>query len=273
MNTLDREVRQASLKADLALFFGATFAFSWLLWGAALLTGGTLDEPVPYTLFVVGAFGPTIVAATLWLIGRRRRSGRNPIDTAHRWLLPAVLLGAVPAVTAAVLTGSIDLAATGRLVAAMGGSLAVVGFTLVTGPLSEEFGWRGYAQPRLRRMLPPAMTALLLGLAWGMWHLPLFLLRGTSQSELGLLSWRGLLFFVTFVPLSYTIWTVTERLQGGVAAAVLVHAASNGADGLFPAPSTAGAVIATATTAAIAIILYALLRTRSSAASHAAPST
>jgi hypothetical protein len=67
-----------------------------------------------------------------------------------------------------------------------------------------------------------------------MWHLPLFLLAGTSQFELGLVSWQGLLFFVTFVPVSYTIWTMSERLRGGVAAAVVVHAAGNAADGSSP---------------------------------------
>jgi len=195
------------------------------MWAMALAAGGRIDQTTPYVLFVVGAFGPTLVAAALWLAGRRRPRGRRPFRHVHRWLPAALLLGAAPALTAALLTGSFDLQAAGQQVSALGGPLAVVGFALFTGPLSEEFGWRGYAQPRLRRTLSPYATSLVLGLAWGLWHLPLFLLAGTSQSELGLFSWQALLFFVGWVPVSYTIWTVSERLRGGVAAAV------NAADG------------------------------------------
>jgi hypothetical protein len=51
---------------------------------------------------------------------------------------------------------------------------------------------------------------------------------------------------------------VSERLRGGVAGAGVVHAAGNAADGLFPAASTAGALIATAIATGIALTLAAL---------------
>jgi hypothetical protein len=90
-------------RSALGLFFGGTFGLSWLLWGAALLAGGRLDLPLPYVLFVVGAFGPTLVAAALWLAGRRRARGPQPFRGTHRWLPPALVLGAAPALVAALL--------------------------------------------------------------------------------------------------------------------------------------------------------------------------
>jgi membrane protease YdiL (CAAX protease family) len=102
-------------------------------------------------------------------------------------------------------------------------------------------------------------TAVVLGVVWAVWHAPLFLLTGTSQAETGLISVQALLFFVTFVPLSYLIWVVSERLRGGVAAAVAAHAASNGAAGLFPASSTVAALVTTAVTTAIAVALHLLV--------------
>jgi membrane protease YdiL (CAAX protease family) len=140
----------------------------------------------------------------------------------------------------------------------MGGPLAVLGFVLLAGPLAEEFGWRGYAQPRLRRTLAPMPAAVLLGLVWGLWHLPLFLLTGTSQADVGLVSGQAVLFLVTCVALSGTILVASERLRGGVAAAVVVHAAFNGAGGLFPASSAAAAVASAAVAVAIALVLLAL---------------
>jgi membrane protease YdiL (CAAX protease family) len=246
-------------RTDLLLFLTGTFAMSWLLWGAALLAGGDIGQPLPGLLFVVGTFGPTAVALLLWCAGRRRPRGPNPFRVAGRWLPPALLLGAAPALVAAVVDGTLDLAAAGERAATIGGPLVVIGFVLLAGPLSEEFGWRGYAQPRLRRTLSPVGTAVLLGVVWAAWHVPLFLLTGTTQAETGLDSWEALFFFAAFVPMSYTIWVVSERLRGGVAAAVAVHAASNGAAGLFPTSSTAGALVATAVTTVIALALHVLV--------------
>jgi uncharacterized protein len=246
-------------RTDLLLFFTGTFAVSWLLWGAALLAGGDIGLPLPGLLFVVGAFGPTAVALLLWCAGRRRPRGPNPFRVAGRWLLPALLLGAAPALVAAVVDGTLDLAVAADRAATIGGPLMVIGFVLVAGPLSEEFGWRGYAQPRLRRTLPPVRTAVLLGLVWAAWHVPLFLLAGTTQAEIGLDSWETLFFFAAFLPMSYTIWVTSERLSGGVAAAVAVHFASNGAAGLFPTSSTVGALVDTAVATAIALALHVLV--------------
>jgi membrane protease YdiL (CAAX protease family) len=47
-------------------------------------------------------------------------------------------------------------------------------FWLVTGPLGEEFGWRGYLLPRLLQRYSPLKSALVLGVIWGVWHFPLY---------------------------------------------------------------------------------------------------
>ena len=52
----------------------------------------------------------------------------------------------------------------------------------IKGPI-EEFGWRGLALPLLQaEVLLPCWAELILGTAWGFWHLPAFLLSGTQQS-------------------------------------------------------------------------------------------
>ncbi|MCK7511306.1 MAG: CPBP family intramembrane metalloprotease [Desulfobacterales bacterium] len=54
-------------------------------------------------------------------------------------------------------------------------------FMAIKGPV-EEFGWRGFALPLLQRKMAPIWAGLLLGIIWGFWHLPAFLLSGTPQS-------------------------------------------------------------------------------------------
>jgi membrane protease YdiL (CAAX protease family) len=56
---------------------------------------------------------------------------------------------------------------------------------LILGPLSEEIGWRGYALERLQTHWNALTSSLIVGLVWGLWHLPLFMMLGTSFHELG----------------------------------------------------------------------------------------
>jgi membrane protease YdiL (CAAX protease family) len=42
------------------------------------------------------------------------------------------------------------------------------------GPVGEEFGWRGFAFPKLQAKYGPLVASLLIGAIWGFWHLPTF---------------------------------------------------------------------------------------------------
>ena len=231
----------------LATFFTMTFGISWGAWGLAYLAGADLTQSLVLTLFMLGGSGPTLAALVLRIAGRRSprlAEGRRLL----LWAPAALVLGALPAVAAAYLVPLLGTPGVGgsevtAALAAGGGPLLFVLSTLVTGPLSEEFGWRGFAQPRLRRRFSPLATSAVLGSVWGAWHLPLFFLQGTWHESVGLASPEALLILLGAIPLSAAAWFVSERLRGGVPAAVLIHAAGNGAMALFPPVTfTAGLV-------------------------------
>ncbi len=56
----------------------------------------------------------------------------------------------------------------------------------VYGPVGEELGWRGYAQSRLVDRFRPVGVSLVIGAAWGLWHLPDFFADEGNLAQLGL---------------------------------------------------------------------------------------
>jgi len=85
------------------------------------------------------------------------------------------------------------------------------------GPI-EEFGWRGFALPIFQRMLSPFWAALCIGIIWGIWHLPAFLLSGTEQS-----SWSILPFLFGTIMISIIISALYNDTKGSILLAALMH--------------------------------------------------
>jgi membrane protease YdiL (CAAX protease family) len=91
---------------------------------------------------------------------------------------------------------------------------------LLTSPLGEEPGWRGYALPKLQRMIGPFWATMLLGAVWAMWHLPLFLVKGWTSASVPV-------FLMILVGWSIIITCVFNWAGGSVIVAVLAHSAGN----------------------------------------------
>lgn len=90
-------------------------------------------------------------------------------------------------------------------------------FTAIKGPV-EEIGWRGLALPLLQRKLAPLWAGLVLGIIWGFWHLPAFLLSGTPQS-----AWSFTPFFLGSVAVSVIVTPMFNAARGSILLAALFH--------------------------------------------------
>ena len=99
--------------------------------------------------------------------------------------------------------------------------LAAMAFMFVLGPM-EEFGWRGLALPLLQRRFTPIWAGMILGLIWGIWHLPAFLLSGTPQS-----GWGFMPFLIGSVCLSVVLTPMFNASRGSILLAVLYHFQAN----------------------------------------------
>lgn len=47
---------------------------------------------------------------------------------------------------------------------------------------AEELGWRGILQPKLERIITYFPSILVVGIIWSLWHLPLWFMKGSTQS-------------------------------------------------------------------------------------------
>jgi len=90
-------------------------------------------------------------------------------------------------------------------------------FAAIKGPV-EEFGWRGLALPLLQRKFAPIWAGLILGVIWGFWHLPAFLLSETPQS-----AWSFTPFFVGSVSLSVIVTSLFNKSRGSILLPALFH--------------------------------------------------
>ena len=86
--------------------------------------------------------------------------------------------------------------------------------------LGEELGWRGFALPRMQARHPALTASLLLGVLWGLWHLPLEIAQGLPLIAAGLV---GFVFFLLHIIAYALLFTWVYNTQGSLFLMVLFH--------------------------------------------------
>jgi membrane protease YdiL (CAAX protease family) len=86
----------------------------------------------------------------------------------------------------------------------------------------EELGWRGYALPELQKKFSPIGASILLGLFWGVWHLPYFFMEGSAQENIPL--WFFIISTIGYAIIYTFIFNGTNESAW---MASLFHAANN----------------------------------------------
>jgi uncharacterized protein len=148
-----------------------------------------------------------------------------------QWWAFALLFMIIPAVAALYLFHlfggpPVDWSGLGPLYSVVPSMIILIIFA----GLGEEFGWRGFALPRLQARYNALVSSLIIGALWAMWHIPLYFIKGTSQydwqMEGGLLpTLLGYSAFVIAWSIQYT-W-VFNNTKGSVLLAAVVHGAGN----------------------------------------------
>lgn len=91
---------------------------------------------------------------------------------------------------------------------------------LILGPISEEFGWRGFLQKRVNNKFPPLLGSLVIGITWSVWHLPLFYMPGTSQHDFNM---PFMPFMISVISSSFIYTYLYIKSHGSLFSAILLH--------------------------------------------------
>jgi membrane protease YdiL (CAAX protease family) len=225
-------VKSTETVKEAFVFLGLTLTLSWFVfWGPlALFKIPTIsfvsDIKGPawaIALFLVGGFVPSLLAIFLtWKkegTAGLRHLGRRiaQVNIGWRWYLAAVLVVILATMGQLVIISLMGQAFDMTLFVAQLGSFLPL---LIIGPLSEEIGWRGYALGRLQTRWNALTSSLIVGLVWALWHLPLFMMVGASQHELGI-PFMPLLIELTASSILYT-WLYNNTKQS-IWSAILLH--------------------------------------------------
>jgi membrane protease YdiL (CAAX protease family) len=112
--------------------------------------------------------------------------------------------------------------------------IVVTFFTILLtgGPLQEEYGWRGYALPRLQGRFNALVSSIILGVLWSLWHLPYFYIGSESGYQY---LWGHML---SAVIISIIMTWLYNNTGGSILVALLSHNLFNVSNIIFPALET-----------------------------------
>jgi membrane protease YdiL (CAAX protease family) len=175
---------------------------------------------------------PAIAALVTTLIRQRNIRGLGWAPGKFKYLVLGYLL---PIVYAAIAYGFVWVsglgAYDGTAAAERGGLASFLASALTVGvlqaallALGEEIGWRGLLVPQMARITTLNRTALITGLIWGLWHVPLILF---GDYNAGTPWWYALLCFTVLIVGMNFAFTWLRLASGSIWPTVVVHASHN----------------------------------------------
>jgi membrane protease YdiL (CAAX protease family) len=229
-------------KHSVFVFLLIAYGFSWLFWVPEALIAQNVwvaPESVKNILSLnLGAWGPLISAVVTTFIypkgaGVKELLKRGLMVRLGKWWW--VVLFTFPVLIGGSLALSILFGSPATEFAALAQPIqlpfALVYIFFLGGPLQEEFGWRGYAFEYLRNKYSALSAAILAGLMWGLWHLPLFFVP-RAEAYYNRPLW-GLL--LTTVLAGIILAWFYANTKGSIFAAMLGHTMFNWSNWVFPA--------------------------------------
>jgi uncharacterized protein len=223
---MNNNIKQSLIFA--AMVIGLSYLVFWgpivfLNLRTANLVEGKIYNPVAFIVFVLGGFVPSILGIVLTLIYEGKKGLKALLASAINIKIGypslVIIIGYV------LLLSILQIA----LYTFLGGKFDYSQFLkqlptifplIILGPLSEEFGWRGFLQKRLSKEYSVIWASIIIGIVWSMWHLPLFYMSGTSQHEFSI---PFIPFLVSVTSSAFIYSYVYAKSKESLFSAILLH--------------------------------------------------
>ena len=219
-------------RRSLLAYFILSYGLFWLflaLCAVVLLSLGFEPAALPswlsQLLTILGSWTPTVAAVIVTgMLGGREAIQRllKRLVQFHlpvRWYLAALIPWGLAFVGAGIyrLSGG---AASGGVSLSSGFWGGLFFFNLLSGPMGEEAGWRGFALPRLLEKYSALSASVILGIAWDFWHLPLWVIGGSTLQYC-------LFFSIGIISLSVVMTWIFRKTPNSLVPMAIIHFSYN----------------------------------------------
>jgi membrane protease YdiL (CAAX protease family) len=217
-------------KHPLIVFFLLAYGLTWMVQIPATIFPGW-----PELLTFLGAFGPVVAAFIVVGFITGKDGVQQLINPIKKWRVGIqwyfiVLFGPTLMMASSIYLYRLLGRESGTPVSISMSSMVVEHFLALfiifiyqaISVWGEEVGWRGFALPSLQIQFHPIPASVILGVLWGLWHLPLFWIEGSAQQSM------SVQFFV-LATVGYSIiytW-IYNGTRGSLLMMCLLHAANN----------------------------------------------
>ena len=220
------------------IFLSMTFIWSWSFWliGLNHLTEGITEEAIGKFLifFFAGIYGPSVSALLTTILFGGITGILTLLKKLFIWKVPLknyLFIILLPLFFVLIGIGLYSL-----FIGDIGSfdSMAFLSIPTIlwagfyAGPLGEELGWRGFLLPEFQKRFSNLKSAILIGVIWFVWHIPLFwapfgtLVSGEAISALPVIA-----YFIMLNCLSIIITWLVLNSKGSVLIAILFHLSIN----------------------------------------------
>lgn len=223
----------------LIIFFAITLLWTWSCGILAYLFRDNLS--LVNVFFVLGGPAPSIVGFMLVMLTYTKAAKKDFFKRMFTiqpkkikyLIIPLVAFLSVTAICCGITMLSEaelpEMAGTKEIIFAPYMLFVWLLISLLSGPLNEEFGWRGYSLDKLLERFGFFGATVVLGFIWGIWHFFWSFVPGQAQYEIfnySKLDW--LLFLTVFeIAVSFVIHLVYIKTERSILAGALSHMLCN----------------------------------------------
>jgi len=224
---------------NLLIFFAATFVWTWAFY-IPIAAGGHNPYQMPWTILLIfGGMGPSVIGIVMVLLTLDKEARRDFWQRCFSfkripglwWAIIFLLFPILYSLSILIdiaLGGSLPEMTQLRSLIANPLMIPFAAFiSFMSGPWSEEFGWRGYALDRILTPLGLLAGTISLGLVWGVWHLPLFFMPYTWHGQIGFGLAGFWIFMLRSVGLALLMTWVYLNTNRSILSGMFMHFTSN----------------------------------------------